>query len=122
MAHCYLADVGPTSSTAKVLERWVVLEVVKVLLVVVGGRGRTTTVPKHVVGRVEWVVVSVGMATGLVPRFADYPSSTTVESERVVVVVVVVVVKARTHLSDDEDAVEDVGSGLEGSKRWGQGG
>ena len=29
-----------------------------------------------------------------------------------------VVVEGRTHLSDDEDAVEDVGSELEGSKKW----
>ena len=115
-AHWYYSrNACPKSSTAVVLERWVVLEVVRVLLVVVGGRGRTTTVPKHVVGRVEWVVVSVGTATGLVPRFADYPSSTTVESERIVVVVVV---KVKTRLSDDEDAVEDVGSELDGSKRW----
>ena len=29
-----------------------------------------------------------------------------------------VVVEGRTRLSDDEDAVEDVGSELEGSKKW----
>ena len=75
-AHCYLDDAGPTSSTAKVLERWVVLEVVRVLLVVVGARGRTRMVQGHVAGRVELVEGSAERATGLVPGFADYPSST----------------------------------------------
>ena len=73
----------------------------------------------HIAGRVEWVEVSVEMATGLVPRFAGYPSSTTVESEQIVGVVVV---EGVTHLSDDKDAVEDVGSELESLKRWGRGG
>ena len=62
--------------------------------------------------------MSGGIGTGLVPGFADYPSSTTVESERMVVVVLM---KVGTRLSDDEDVVEDVGSRLEGSKRWGRG-
>ena len=60
------------------------------------------------------------MATGLVPGFAGYPSSTTVESERAEVSVVVR--EEMTRLSDDEDAVKDVGSERESSKRWGQGG
>ena len=115
---CYLMDAHPTSSTVIALERWGVLEVVRVLLAVVGGRGRTTTVQGHVVRKEELVVVSVEMATGLVPGFAGYPSSTTVELERMVVVVVM---KARTHLSDDKDVVEDMGSELEGSKRWDRG-
>ena len=56
------------------------------------------------------------VAMGLVPSFAAYPSSTTVESERVGVSVVVR--GEMTRLSDDEDVVEDVGSELDGSKRW----
>ena len=109
---------GPTSLTAVVLERWVVL--VEVLLVVVGVQGRTKTALGHVEAKGGSVEVLVEMGTGLVPGFADYPSSTTVESERMVVVVVVV--EVRTHLSDDEDTVKDMGSELEGSKRWARGG
>ena len=58
------------------------LVVGSVLLVVVGGRGRTTTAQERVVRMVEWEEVLEGRATGLVPGFAAYPSSTTVESER----------------------------------------
>ena len=85
---CYLMDAHPTSSTVIALERWGVLEVMRVLLAVVGGRGRTTTVQGHVVRKEELVVVSVETATGLVPRFAGYLSSTTVELEQIVWVVV----------------------------------
>ena len=72
---------GPTSSTAMVLERWVRLFVVavgrvRVLQVVVGDRGQTTTAQGLVAERVGWMEVSVREATGLVPEFADYPSST----------------------------------------------
>ena len=84
----------------------------------VGVRGRTKTVQGHVKGRVEWVEGSEVVATGLVPGFAGYPSSTTVESERIVGVVVR---EGKTRLSDDEDAVEDVGSKRESSKKWGGG-
>ena len=90
------------------------------LLVVAVARGRTTTALGHVVGKVWSVAGSEKRATGLVPGFAAYPSSTTVESERVGVSVVVR--GEMTCLSDDEDAVEDVGSELDGSKRWGGGG
>ena len=107
---CCLMNACPTSSTAKVLERWV-----QVLMVVVEGRGRTTTAQGHVEGTVEWVEGSEVVATGLVPGFAGYPSSTTVESEQIVGVVVV---EGRTHLSDDKDAVEDAGSGREHPKGW----
>ena len=106
----------PTSLTAKALERWVVSEVVGV----VGGRGRTTTVQEHVVKMVEWVEELGELATGLVPGLAYQPSSTIVGSERVVLMVGWG--DGRTRLSDDEDAVEDVGSELEGSKRWARGG
>ena len=58
------------------------------LLVVVGARGRTKTALGHVAGKVGSVVGSERRATGLVPGFAAYPSSTTVESERVGVSVV----------------------------------
>ena len=95
------------------LERRVVLEVV-------GGRGRTTTVQEHVVETVEWVEGLGELATGLVPGLAYQLSSMIVGSERVVLMVVVR--EGETHLSDDEDAVEDVGSELDGSKRWGGGG
>ena len=115
-----MTDAGPTSSTAKVLERWVVVVVVRVVVVVVGGRGRTRTAQGHVAGRGEWAEVLVEGAMGLVPGFAAYPSSTTVELERVGVRVVVR--GEMTRLSDDEDAVEDVGSELDGSKRWDGGG
>lgn len=107
----------PMGSTAFVLEQWV-----RVLLVVAGVPNQTKMAQGHVVRMEELVVVSVETVMGLVPGFAGYPSSTTVESEWVAVAVVAVAVKVRTHLSDDKDAVEDVGSGLEGSKRWGRGG
>ena len=88
MAHwCCLMNACPTSSTVIALERWVEVVVERVLLVGVGVRGRTTTAQGHVVGKVEWVVVSEGMATGLVPSLAYQPSSTIVGSERLVVVV-----------------------------------
>ena len=87
-------------------------------LVVAGVRGRTKTAQGHVVRRVESVEGLEERATGLVPGFAGYPSSTTVESERIVGVVVV---EGKTRLSDDEDAVEDdVGSNHDRSKRWGE--
>ena len=114
MAHCYLVDAGPTSSTAKVLERrvWVLLLVVEV-------QDQTTTAQGHIAGRVEWAKVLVGLATGLVPGFADYPSSTFVGTERMVVLVGE---KGRvTRLSVDKVAVEeeeDMESELECSKRW----
>ena len=53
-----------------------VLEGLEVLLVVVGGRCRTTTVQEHVVKMVEWVEELGELSTGLVPGFAGYPSST----------------------------------------------
>ena len=59
------------------------------------------------------VGVSVLGSTGLVPGFAAYPSSTTVESEQVGVLAVVR--EGMTRLSFDEDVVEgetDVRSGL----------
>ena len=86
------------------------------MLVVVGARGRTMMAQGLVVRRVGWVEVLEGRSTGLVPGFAAYPSSTTVESERVRVLVVVR--EGVTHLSVDEDAVEDVGSKSTGLKRW----
>ena len=52
-------------------------------------------------------------ATGLVPGFADYLGSTTVESERIVVVVL----EKKLGLSIDEDASGDE-SGYGGPKRW----
>ena len=114
-AHWYYSrNACPTSSTVIVLERWV-----QGLVVVVEGRGQTTTAQGHVVGKVEWAVVSEGMATGLVPGLAYQPSSTIVRSERVVMVVGW---GNGPGLSDDEVAVEDVGSELDGSKRWGWGG
>ena len=66
------------------LERWV-----EVLLLVVGGRGRTKR--GRVLDGATRVSVegSESSPTGLVPGFAAYPSSTTVESERVGVRVVV---------------------------------
>ena len=76
----------PTSSTVVALERWVEL-VMESALQVVGVRGQTKTAQGHVVRREEWVVVSEVVATGLVPGFADYPSSTFVGTEQVVVVV-----------------------------------
>ena len=81
------------------------------MLAVVGVRGRTKTAQGHVVRKEEWVAGLEVMATGLVPGFAAYPSSTFIGTERIEVVVVVVA--GRTRLSDDEDAVEDVGSELE---------
>ena len=55
MAHWILLwDAGPTSSTAKVLERWVEL-VVESVLQVVGVQGQTKTAQGHVVRREEWV-------------------------------------------------------------------
>ena len=86
------------------------------MLVVAVARVRTTTALGHVVGKVWSVAGSEKRATGLVPGFAAYPSSTTVESERVGVMVVVW--DRRPDLSDDKVTVEDVGSGLDGSKRW----
>ena len=69
-----------------------------------GDQGQTTTVQGHVEGTVEWVEGLEVVATGLVPGFADYPSSMTVESEQVGVLVVVR--ERATHLSVDEDVVE----------------
>ena len=90
MVHwCCLMNMCPTSSTVIALERWVVLVAELVLQVVVGARGRTKTSLGHVAGKVEWAVGSEKRATGLVPGFAAYLSSTTVESERVGVRVVV---------------------------------
>ena len=97
-----LWDTDPTSSTANVLERWV-----QVLVVVA---------QEHVEAKEGSVEVSVERGTGLVPGFTGYPSVTTVESERIMGVVVR---GGKTHLSDDEDAVEDVGSECESSKKWG---
>ena len=94
------------------------MEVVRVLLMVVGGRGRTRTAQGHVAERGEWVEVLVEGATGLVPGLAYQPSSTIVRSERVVMVVGW---ENGPDLSDDEVAVEDVESELESSKRWGGG-
>ena len=86
MAHCYLVDAGPTSSTAKVLERWVE-SVVESVLQVVGVQGQTKTAQGHVVRREEWVEGLEVVATGLVPGFAYQPGSTIVGSERVVLMV-----------------------------------
>ena len=105
-------NVCPTSSTVVALERWV-----EVLLVVVGGRGRTKRGQVLDGATQVWGEVSVSSSTGLVPGLAAYPSSTTVESERVGVMVVVW--GRRPDLSDDKVAIEDVGSELEGSKKWG---
>ena len=55
----------------------------------VGVPNRTRTAQGHVEAKEGWVEVSVEMGMGLVPGFAAYPSSTTVESERVGVRVVV---------------------------------
>ena len=73
---CCLMNVRPTSSTVIALERWVEVVVERVLLVVVGDRGRTRTAQVHVAGRVEWVEELAERATGLVPWFTGYPSST----------------------------------------------
>ena len=62
------------------LERRVVLEVV-------GGRGRTTTAQEHIVETVEWGEGLEELATGLVPGLACQPSSTIVGSEWVVLMV-----------------------------------
>ena len=60
------------------------------------------------------------MGTGLVPEFAGYPSSMTVESEWMVVVVVR---EEMTRLSDDKDTVDaSMGNEHEGPKRWCWGG
>ena len=62
---------------------------------------------------------SEGMATGLVPGFAAYPSSTFVGTERMVVLVVEK--GGVTRLSVDRSAVESevgVGSDRGWSKRW----
>ena len=59
------------------------------LLVVVEDRGQTTMAQGHIEAKEGSVEVSVERETGLVPRFVAYPSSTTVESERVGVMVVV---------------------------------
>ena len=118
-AHCYLVDAGPMSSTAKVLEQWVVLEMGRVLLVVVGARGRTRTAQGHVATTREWVIERVKCSTGLVPGVAGYPSSTFVGTERMVVVVVEK--GGVTCLSVDRSAVESevgVGSDRGWSKRW----
>ena len=115
MVHWILLwDAGPTSSTAKVLERWVL-----VLLMVVEVLSQTRR--EQVLDGVTrvWAEVSGSSHTGLVPDFMAYPSSTFVGMEWIEEVVVVA---GRTHLSDDKDAVEDVGSKLGGSKRWGRGG
>ena len=53
----------------------------------------------------EWVNGVMGCPTGLVPEFAAYPSSTTVESEWVGVMVVEM--EDETCLSDDKGMVED---------------
>ena len=86
-----------------------------VLQGVVGARGRTRTAQGHVAGRVGWVEVLVGVATGLVPGFTGYPSSTFVGTERVVVAV-----KEKLSLSNDEDTSGDE-SRYWNPKRWGEG-
>ena len=61
---------------------------VRVLQVVVGDRDQTTTAQGLVAEKVGLVVASGEGATGLVPGFAGYLSSTFVGTERVAVVVV----------------------------------
>ena len=105
----------PMSSSVIALERWAESAVESLLLVVVGVRGRTKTAQGHVEGREEWVEESEVVATGLVPGFAYQPSSTIVGSERVVLMVGW---GMGPDLSDDEVAVEGVGSEHKSSKRW----
>ena len=58
----------------------------------------------HVVTTRVWVEVSEEKSTGLVTGFADYPSLTTVELERIGVVVVVPKRKKDSLLSDEDVA------------------